>query len=277
MGENGARRNPARILGRVMTQEEIRRRLDGDRLRRLGAALWFRLGTALRLQDLDWAVALLGEGGDRLLWEELRAAEVLDRENRLRPRPLARWLDSLVKEEEGEERMPQLVWTLPETHPAASELGSTYLKAILETVEAARRELVMTSPFLQEKGIMEILRAVVRALKRGVRLIVLTHAADNLASNQSVALEAIRQEAERIRGQLIVYSAPVMEGGLLHAKLVIADEERMVLGSANLTGPGLTSNLEAGVVLGCKEARLAMQIMRGLVETNIATKVFSTM
>ena len=259
-----------------MTREELRRRLDGNRLRRLGAALWFRLGTQLRLQDLDWAITLLGEGGDRLLWEDLQAAGVLDRKSQLHPRALARWLDSLVEEKDGEERTPQLVWTLPETHPAASKLGSTYLRAILETVEAAQRELVMTSPFLQEKGIMEILSAVVRALKRGVQLIMLTHAADDLASNQSVALEAIRREAERIRGHLVVYSAPVMEGGLLHAKLVIADGERMVLGSANLTGPGLTSNLEAGVVLGREEARLAMEVVRGLIEANIAIKVFST-
>ena len=33
--------------------EELRRRLDMDRLRRLGAALWFRAGTRLSPRDLD--------------------------------------------------------------------------------------------------------------------------------------------------------------------------------------------------------------------------------
>lgn len=58
---------------------------------------------------------------------------------------------------------------------------------------------------------MEILSAVVRALKRGVRLIMLTHVVDDLASDQSSALETIRREAEQIEGRLIVYSTPVTE------------------------------------------------------------------
>lgn len=187
----------SRILGEVMTQGEIRRRLNTERLRRLGAALWFRSGMQLCPLDLDWAVALLGERGDHLLWEELQAAGVLDLKNQVNPRALAQWLGSLAEEEGGKEA-PRLVWTLPEMHPAASELGSTYLEAILGTIEAAQQELIMTSPFLQERGIKEILNAVVRALRRGVRLIVLTHAAEDLASQQSLALETIRREAERI-------------------------------------------------------------------------------
>lgn len=50
----------------------------------------------------------------------------------------------------------------------------------------------------------------------------------------------------------------------------------MVLGSANLTGPGLTSNLEAGVILGSEEARLAAQVVQGMIKANIAVKIFST-
>lgn len=255
--------------------EELRRRLDLDRLRRLGAALWFRAGDRLDPRDLDWAVPLLGEGGDRLLWEALQEAGVLDSESRIRPDALAWWLGSLAKGR-MEKRMPRLVWTLPEAHPAFPEHGSTYLQAILEVVESAREELVMTSPFIHERGIQEILGALIRALKRGVRLSMLTQAAENLASYQSMALEPIRREAERIGGRLIVYSAVTADGGLLHAKLVIADGERMALGSANLTGPGLMGNLEAGVVLGREEAQMAMRIIRELIKTRIVVPVFST-
>jgi len=136
-----------------MTLGKIRRRLDMDRFLRLGAALCFRSGTRLRLQDLDWAVPLLGESGDRLLWDELCTVGILDSENRVSPHTLERWLGSLVEEWGQGEKSPRLVWTLPEAHPAAPELGSTYLKAILETMKAAQWELVITSPFLQEKGV----------------------------------------------------------------------------------------------------------------------------
>ncbi|KWX10615.1 hypothetical protein TR74_02570, partial [Carbonactinospora thermoautotrophica] len=44
----------------------------------------------------------------------------------------------------------------------------------------------------------------------------------------------------------------------LHAKLVLADRHTALLGSANLTGRGLTHNLEVGVLLrGREAARLA--------------------
>src|SRR5690606_41617109 len=131
---------------------------------------------------LDWAVPLLGEGGDYLLWEELQAAGILDSENRVRPRALARWLGRLMEDEGNRDTTPQLVWTLPDAHPAAPELGSTYRMAVLETVEAAHREVVITSPFLQQKGVIEVFSAVVGALKRGVRLIMLTHEVSDLAS-----------------------------------------------------------------------------------------------
>jgi phosphatidylserine/phosphatidylglycerophosphate/cardiolipin synthase-like enzyme len=255
-------------------REELRRRLDMDRLRRLGAALWFRAGARLSPRDLDWAVPLLGEGGDLLIWEALREAGVLDSEGRIRPDALAAWLGDLAGERPGE-ITPRLVWTLPEAHPSFPEHGNTYLQAVLETVDGAREELVMTSPFIHERGIHEIFGALIRALKRGVRLTVLTHAADDLSSPQSVALEAIRREAERIQRRLIVYSVSTADRGLLHAKLVIADGERMILGSANLTGPGLTSNLEAGVVLGSREALTALRMIRELIAAGLAVVVFS--
>jgi phosphatidylserine/phosphatidylglycerophosphate/cardiolipin synthase-like enzyme len=254
-------------------REELRRRLDMDRLRRLGAALWFRAGACLSPQDLDWAVPLLGEGGDILIWEALREAGVLDSEGRIRPDALAAWLGDLAGERPGE--ITRLVWTLPEVHPSFPEHGNTYLQAVLETVDGARKELVMTSPFIHERGIHEIFGALIRVLKRGVRLTVLTHAADDLSSPQSVALETIRREAERIQGRLIVYSVSTADRGLLHAKLVIADGERMILGSANLTGPGLTSNFEAGVVLGREEARMALRMIQELARAGLAIIVFS--
>ena len=254
--------------------EELRRRLDMDRLRRLGAALWFRAGARLNPRDLDWVVPLLGEGSDLLIWEALREAGVLDSEGRIRADALAWWLGNLAMEG-TEEHTSRLVWTLPEAHPAFPEHGGTYLQAILEVVESARQALVMTSPFIDERGIQEIFGALIRALKRGVQLNILTHAADNLSSPQSVALEAIRREAERMKGQLTVYSVSTADGGLIHAKMVIADGERMVLGSANLTGSGLTANLEAGVVLGREEALTALRMIREMVRAGLAVIIFS--
>ena len=64
---------------------------------------------------------------------------------------------------------------------------------------------------------------------------------------------------------------------MLHAKLVIADEDVMVLGSANLTGPGLEQNIEAGVILsGGREAKAAKQVVAELERAGLVRMVFDT-
>jgi phosphatidylserine/phosphatidylglycerophosphate/cardiolipin synthase-like enzyme len=96
---------------------------------------------------------------------------------------------------------------------------------------------------------------------------VLTLDADDLASSQSVAVEELRREAERIGGSFLVYTSAT--SFLLHAKLVVADRKRMILGSANLTRPGLSHNLEAGVVLGEREAGEIVGIIEGLMDSGL--------
>jgi phosphatidylserine/phosphatidylglycerophosphate/cardiolipin synthase-like enzyme len=256
---------------------ELCNALDTDRLRRLGAALWFGVGTRLRLADLAWAMPLLGEGADQAVWESLHEAGVLGSDGVVQAEPLARWLGHLASggtPQPAEE--PVIVWTLPAQHPAAAEHGSLYADAILDVVNHARRELLMTSPFMQEQGVRHLISAVVQALHRGVSVTILTHGAEDLASAQSVAVEEIRREAERLGGWLSVYTAATPNGSLLHAKLVVADHERVIIGSANLTGPGLAVNLEAGVVLGRAHASEASRTIQRLIEAGLARKVFST-
>lgn len=256
---------------------ELSERLDERKLARLGAALWFKVGSRISIEDLEWALPLLGQDGERLVWEALKERVALAADGTLEPRPLARLLEELsTKEQSPLREIPRLVWTLPLHHPQAERLGTTYNEAILDVVKEARSHLLMTSPFLQEHGIAPLIKTLLDALGRGVRITVLTHEAENLGSSQSVAIEDLRRQAERLKKSLAVYTAVTPIGSMLHAKLVLADGQKAIIGSANLTGPGLQQNVEAGVVLGEKEASEICAVIEGLIAGGLVKLVFDT-
>ncbi len=254
---------------------ELSARLTHEKLARLGAALLVNVDKNIKMADLSWALGLLGKEGDRLVWEVLKASGALGDDGFLRTKPLVWLLEDLLSINDPIlEDCPRLVWTLPPEHPEAEVLGTSYTKAILEVIKSAEEDLLMTSPFLQEHGVASLMESLIKALGRGVKLIFLTHEADNIASSQSIAVDELRREAERLGRSFIVYTATTSVGSMLHAKLVVADGRKMVLGSANLTGPGLRQNIEAGVVLGEREASKIKMIIDGLITGGLIKLVF---
>jgi phosphatidylserine/phosphatidylglycerophosphate/cardiolipin synthase-like enzyme len=118
------------------------------------------------------------------------------------------------------------------------------------------------------------------ALGRGVKVTIVTHDVLNAASVNAAAVEELRREAQRVRGTLTVFSAELggdrHEHPLLHAKLFVADESRVLLGSANLTSYALTTNLELGTLLGRDAAVKVASVILYLIQSGTAYLVFST-
>jgi phosphatidylserine/phosphatidylglycerophosphate/cardiolipin synthase-like enzyme len=255
-------------------------------LSRLSAALWARVGRALSLADLRWA---------RNLWRDERAPDVLQRALEeagavsgdppvLRASPLAALLADLacVVPGEIEPDGSHLVWTLPSGHPLEARLGESYLNVSVSLLEEARERLVLMSPYVEARGVGLLFDRLAGALSRGVATMLVTHDLSDIASTNSRAVEELRREAERVGGRLEVFSATSTTGRdrehypLLHAKLIIVDRRKLLLGSANLTSYGLSSNFEAGTLLGQRAAREADEMARGLVEAGLVQKVFGT-
>ena len=113
-----------------------------------------------------------------------------------------------------------------------------------------------------------------------VRLFV--HDALNLGTPTSRALEDLRRDAQCQDGDLSVYSAEAGTGRdrplhpLFHAKLVVSDDRKVLLGSANLTSPAFGSNFEAGVLLGSDAATEVFFILDGILRANTVYLVFQT-
>lgn len=251
-------------------------KLDQDKLRRLGAALWARIGSRIELSDLTWALSLFGPSGDQLVWDAAREAGVIDAEGVLLPGPLARWLGILSRGEVTEIEDSRLVWTLPPQHPEAGLLGDSYKNALIEAIAGAEHELILVSPFLHERGVVLLTNALLQALWRKVEVTVITQQANEISSDQSRALEHLRKEAELSMLPLHVYVETEKYGGMLHAKIAIADSRRLVIGSANITGAGLTSHLEAGFVIRSTDAFMAKRIITQAISSGMVTLLFST-
>ncbi len=240
--------------------------LTDHQLSRMAGALWARVGQHTDYHDLVWADDLLGSGGRDILWAELQAAGAL-KEGEVQPRPLAGYLAQCSAALET-----QLLWTLPQ---GLQGQGLSYVEGLAQTIQSAQRELLLMSPFIAAGGVHVMERDLRDALHRGVHVTLIGHDLGNMSSAQSRAIEALRQEAERMKAAFRAYTAN-HQSGLLHAKLAVADRERVVLGSANMTGHGLGINFEVGVVLGEPHAGHVARTYDQLLNSALVNHVFTT-
>lgn len=268
--------------------EQLRGLLAGDEdaLSRLAAALWARVGREISPTELGWA---------RNLWHEAQAPDVLRRALEetgtvsgnppvLWAPPLAAFLADLagVRPSEDEPEGSRLVWTLPAGHPLRARLGESYLNITASLLEEACERVVLVSPYVEARGVGLLFDRLASALSRGVATVLIAHDLFDIASPNSRAVEELRKEAERVSGRLHVFSATTALGRdrerypLLHAKLLIVDRRKLLLGSANLTSYGLSSNFEAGTLLGQRDAQEANETVQLLIEAGLVQSVFRT-
>lgn len=253
--------------GIMFTQEDIRQ---------FGAVLWFKLGRVLDIEEVRIATKIKDPNVLDELVAKMKERKILTDYNIVQPVPLANWLLSLLNAENEEMQKKKMLWTLPKSHPLASDYGQSYYNKISEMIALASDEVFIVSPFMHDSGFRKILQCISEALYRAVNVIIVTHAAQNLGSSQSRAIEKIRHEAELTKGSLSVFTANVPKGVTLHSKLIIVDRRQVILGSANLTGPGLEENFETGTLLGVQEAQEALEVLESLIRSDLVRKVFST-
>lgn len=227
--------------------------------------------------DLVWAQGVLGKDAEQLLWSALVEAGCFDSKepHRLNTWALASFMCSLVAGA-ANESSTDLVWTFPaHMFSLPGVAGDSYSSELKLLIESAAAALTIVSPYLEAKGVGCVEEAVVSALYRGVSTVIVTHGADDLGSMNSAALKSLRTAANGLAGRLTVYTTSP-KGVLMHMKAVVADDERAVVGSANLTGKGLGANVELGVRLGPRAAREIQRVVERLIEAGLAEHVFST-
>lgn len=170
----------------------------------------------------------------------------------------------------------EFVITVPEPHGAElayhARARST-LGVLTQLIAQTDRHLVISAPYIQSGGGMDsspLAAAVRAALQRGVDVDVIS----TEGGLQAVNAEQLRRTA---RGRLRLFQPRINidDDRRLgsHAKFCLADDCHAYIGSANLTNPGLSGNLEMGVLVHGELARQVSEFWRYLHEVGFFVEV----
>lgn len=251
-----------------------------DAFSRTAAALWARVGRETGLADLEWARGLGLYDAPQLLFDGLTQSGALN-SGVVEPIGLHRFLGQILNESQSDLSMPagDIVWTLPSPHPASALRGRSLMSACLKMINRAKSKLVITSPYIESRGVGRVQEALLNALDRGVEIILLGGNLVDIASIESRAIEGLRQAATGRAGALKIYSAVTNNNSvkqfhpLLHAKLVISDQVSALISSANLTLYGLTSNFEVGALVQGSNVSDLAEVVAGLLASTLVTHI----
>jgi len=165
------------------------------------------------------------------------------------------------------EQSLELVWTGP---TSTLPLRRT-AQALQQVIDEAERDLLIVSYAAYK--IPEIGAALARATARGVVLRLVIESPQEEEGH--VAYDGLRAFGPQIRERASVYRWPQARRprdvagntGALHVKCAVADEELLLLSSANLTQHALTLNMELGVLVrGGDQPRQVFQHFVQLIE-----------
>lgn len=143
----------------------------------------------------------------------------------------------------------ELVWTGPSSGQSLRRTA----QVLQDLIDTAQRELLIVSFAVYE--IPEIRAALLRAAERGVQISLVIESPRE--SNGRLAYDNLLAFGSHIRNQASVYHWPAQQRptddqgrpGSLHAKCAVADNERLLISSANLTHYALNLNMELGVLI----------------------------
>ena len=144
----------------------------------------------------------------------------------------------------GEQEI-ELVWTGPSSKLIATRKTE---QALLQVIDAAESQLFITSFVAYDVSL--IMKALARAIQRGVKVSMLLEASDKHGGGVSV--DAIGKMKAALPSAEIFSWADKEDGfagGKVHAKVAVADERFCFISSANLTGHAMEKNMEAGVLI----------------------------
>lgn len=122
-------------------------------------------------------------------------------------------------------------------------LKSPWAETFNHLVLRVEENLMLVSPFIKRSKTDQILSCLEeRAIHKNVQVVVLTDLRPESALNGSTDLEALVQLGDNLPKFDLTHLPS------LHAKVYVADRSMAIVTSGNLTDPGVSGNLEYGVV-----------------------------
>lgn len=131
------------------------------------------------------------------------------------------------------------------TGPELIGKGVRGIEPVIEEIinEASSEIHIMT--YLLTSSALRILELLRRAAERGIRITIVIN---DLKSQHPRVIAELRSMAGQFPHVRVV-SFVGLHGGQLHAKVIVADRKKAVVGSANLSWGGMYSNYEVGLLI----------------------------
>jgi phosphatidylserine/phosphatidylglycerophosphate/cardiolipin synthase-like enzyme len=160
----------------------------------------------------------------------------------------------------------ELVWTGPSSTLVATRRTE---QALLQVIEISASRLFITS--FVAYGVASIMKALERAVERGVEVSMLLESSDKHGGG--VSIDAIAHMRAALPSAKIYFwrdKEAGFVGGKVHAKVAVCDENLCFVSSANLTGHAMEKNMEAGVLIrGGQLPRRLHEHLEALVTTKV--------
>ena len=119
---------------------------------------------------------------------------------------------------------------------------SSYIRnAFLVNIASASEELLVVNPSFVPGP--RVIRALLRAARRGIRVRLLLPARSDIRVMQIIGRSSY---GTLLRGGVEIYE---FEGEILHAKVMLVDDERTIIGSANLDQRSFHRNFEINAII----------------------------
>ena len=129
-------------------------------------------------------------------------------------------------------------------------IGSKYTDRVAELILNANNEIKIAMFVIEwyesneKRSTNKVIRAIREAIRKGVKVSVILNNATNDKNNGMRNMESAQELAKR--GQKVKF---YKTGTTLHTKIIIIDNDYVIVGSHNLTNRALNSNQEISVVI----------------------------
>ena len=132
------------------------------------------------------------------------------------------------------------------TGPELMIRGTRGFESLLEEIiSSAQKEITIISYLITDAS-LRVIRLLKEAIERGIKVNIIVNSVDTVDENVKRFLNEIQQ---RYPYSFCLVYFKEKTGANLHAKAVIVDRKKVLIGSANLSWGGMVGNYELGALI----------------------------
>ncbi len=149
------------------------------------------------------------------------------------------------------------------TGPAFLKQGIRAMEPVMEELLTSAKKEIHVAAYVFTPQAAHILNLIEEALVRGIEVTVVVN---NLEGQENPIKDHLKRLQEQFRG-FHLFDFAYRRKGQLHAKVIVTDRSRGLVGSANFTWSGLIENHELGVLVEGEVCWKLAQLIDSLAES----------